>query len=509
MPLRAQCPDGSPPPCAGAAVLRGSIAVLPFANRSPDTGDAYLATEFPEQIGGRLSRLPQLHVTSATAVAAQWRRTPDALAAARALRVEWLVTGALRRSSTQVTASVELVRTATGEQAWSSLLRRGDGDIAAIEIAVAESVAVAAAGRLARPQREALVRRDSRNPEAYRLYLFAKAMMARRTVPALEEAAAALGRAEAIEPAFAGAFARLGQVRTLQAQYGSAEGLGYDSARVLARAQIDRALALDSASSDAWLALGMWYGESFDVGESARALDRASRLDSLDADIENATGYLYGIDLLMLPDLAEAHYRRAVQLNPDLRSSWRQLGWVFAGRGLLATAIAYLDTSLANGAWRLAYQDRAWMRYANGDVPGALADRARADSVAPRPLLPLFVVQDSASDAVFAMARGDSAGALRILRDPRQTADVNAGRAIVAMALGRREDAVAALQQVRSGADAFIPMCAPATPCSASIRTWQLLNDPLFQPLRSDPRCERLWTETRPRLSWRAEGNAP
>src|SRR5512135_3162216 len=100
-PLAAQCPDGTPPPCARVPAPHGSIAVLPFANRSADTADAYLAVEFPEQISGRLSRIPQLHVTSATAVAAQWRRTPDALASARSLRVEWLVTGSLRRSPAQ------------------------------------------------------------------------------------------------------------------------------------------------------------------------------------------------------------------------------------------------------------------------------------------------------------------------------------------------------------------------------------------------------------------------
>jgi hypothetical protein len=106
-PLGAQCPDGSPPPCraplarvaAAAAPLRGSIAVLPFSNRSADSSDAYLAEELPEQITGRLSRINQL-------------------------RVEWLVTGSLRRAGAQLSAGIELVRTATAEQAWSAPFRR-------------------------------------------------------------------------------------------------------------------------------------------------------------------------------------------------------------------------------------------------------------------------------------------------------------------------------------------------------------------------------------------------
>ena len=184
--LAQQCADGTPPPCRAAAARApaptpNSIAVLPLASRSPDTADAYLAEALPEQIGGRLSQVDRLHVTSATAVAAQWRRTPDALVAARALRVEWLVTGTLRRVGRQLSANVELVRTASGEQAWAMAFRRGDDDLAAIEEQVAESVAVAIVGRLAPAQLSRVRRTPTRNVEAYRLYLYGRTLAAHRT----------------------------------------------------------------------------------------------------------------------------------------------------------------------------------------------------------------------------------------------------------------------------------------------------------------------------------------
>lgn len=53
---RAQCPDGTPAPCGTAGAARasvpapGSIAILPFENRSPDSSDAYLAEALPEEI---------------------------------------------------------------------------------------------------------------------------------------------------------------------------------------------------------------------------------------------------------------------------------------------------------------------------------------------------------------------------------------------------------------------------------------------------------------------------
>ncbi len=509
----AQCPDGTPPPCAAARVRpaapqHGSIAVLPFANRSPDTADAYLADEFPEQITGRLSRIPQLHVTSATAVAAQWRRTPDALASARALRVEWLVTGTLRRAQSQISASVELVRAGSGEQAWSALMRRGDGDIGAIEAMVAESVAVAAAGRLAPGQRAAIVRQDSRNPEAYRLYLFAKAVVARRTAEDIAAAGHALEQAVRIDPRFAGAWARLSIVRSLQTQYGwyGPEALPDDSLMVRSRAAADRALALDSGSAEAWLASGQWYSLDGELGAAWAALHRAEQLDSLDGNIEHGIGYLYSVDLLDLPEQAEPYFRRALELDPELRNDWRHLGLSSAASGRVAEGLAYMDSSLARGGFLLGYYDRAWMRFEHGDVAGALADQARADSLGNLADVPLQAVTASLRRAVYALASGDSTRALALLADTGQNVATVAGRAMVEMALGRRAEALVQLERLRRMPVPGEPTCAPATPCSANLYAWRLLHLALFQPLREDARFQRLLDETRPRVPWLAGG---
>ena len=506
----AQCPDGSAPPCGSVArpapratpVPRGSIAVLPFANRSADTADAYLAEELPEQISGRLSRIAQLHVTSATAVAAQWRRTPDALGAARALRVEWLVTGSLRRAAQQVSANVELVRTATGEQGWSSLFRRTDGDIAAIETMVAESVAVAVGGRLAPTQAAALRRSTSRNPEAYRLYLYARSLTVRRTVADIDAASQALERAVQLDPGFASAWARLAIVRGLQTQYGTTQPIGHDSLMARARAAASRALAIDSTDADAWLALGLWNALIPNPGEAWRGLTRAEQLDSLDGDTEHAIGYLYSNDILGLPDAGEPHFLRALQLNPDLRNSWRQLGLTYWLRGRPQEAVAALDSAMNRGRWLVGLADRALVRFTAGDVRGALSDQAAADSIGKVPLGDLDGVPVDVRSRLYALANGDSAAALQTLATPATTASQLASRALVASALRQPDVAIAALQQLRALPDSNEPLCTPRTPCSTSLRTWRLLNVPLFGALQSDPRFQRLREETRPRVPW-------
>lgn len=131
----AQAPDGTPPPCRGAAVAARpaapppplSIVVLPFESRSPDTADSYLAEGMTEEVANRLTRVTRLQVKARGLVGMQWRRTPEPFAAARALGVAWFVHGNVRHVRGQLLVNMELVRATTGEEAWASRFpRRGE-----------------------------------------------------------------------------------------------------------------------------------------------------------------------------------------------------------------------------------------------------------------------------------------------------------------------------------------------------------------------------------------------
>jgi len=225
-------------------------------------------------------------------------------------------------------------------------------------------------------------------------------------------------------------------------------------------------------------------------------------LDSLDGDTEHAIGYLYSNDILGLPDAGEPHFRRALQLNPDLRNSWRQLGMTYWVRGRSAEALAAFDSALSHGGWVVGLADRALVRYSRGDFGGALADQAAADSLGTIPLSATMAVPFVTRRQLYALAKGDSAAALQTLAAPATTASQLAARALVANALRQPEVAIAALQQLRALSDANEPLCAPRTPCSTSLRTWRLLNVPLFGALQNDPRFQRLRDDTRPRVPW-------
>jgi TolB-like protein len=505
-----QCPDGTPPPCRAApSVARSaaapsplSIAVLPFESRSPDTADAYLAEGMTEEIANRLTRVARLQVKARGLVGTQWRRTPEPFAAARSLGVAWFVHGNVRHVGGQLLVNVELVRATTGEEAWAARFPRRDADVFAVQAEIAESVAVVVGGRLTPGEHATIARRPTRDNEAYRLYLYGNALIARRTERDAAQAVAAYERAVALDPSFAAAWARVGIARGIQASWSWEARLGRDSLLGLARAGARRALGLDSTVADAWVALGFAEAGAGNLGAARDGFERAIRLDSLNPEAFHLyAASVYSADCpFMCLDLDRAAIpllRRALALDPTLRNTWRHLAAVERDAGRLAEAEAHLDTALSFGPWAPASADRAYIRFLRGNSDGALADHEARIGVGQ---------SDSDLPALVRLRAGDSVWVSRRIAALRADTAVSlttlAARARLAAALGLRGEALDVLERLRVVRDGREPRCTSTAPCSTSISTWRVLHDPIFAPLREEPRFQQLWEETRPRVPW-------
>jgi TolB-like protein/tetratricopeptide (TPR) repeat protein len=513
--LEGQCPDGTPPPCAprlarAATLSPTSVAVLPFANRSPDTADVYLAEGMTEEIGNRLTQLGRLQVISRGMVAAQWRRSPDGLAAARALRVAWFVNGSVRHVSGQLLVNVELVRAITGEEVWASRFPRSDRDMFAVQAEIAESVAAVVGGRLSPGERAAVTRRPTGNNEAYRLYLNANVLIRRRTEADTRSALVSLAEAVRLDPNFAAAWGRIGFARAQQASFGFERGTRRDSLYDLSAHAAARALQLDSSAADAWIAVGYVAIRRGDFAGAHSALDRALRLDSLYAETLAKQGLLYGPFIgLDDRDLATAWFRRAAVLDPTDRNIWRNLSAIAAEGLQLRAAEALADTALTFGRWSLALVQRASVRFCLGNGTGALADLEEAERLGgvplprPRALVTLLLGDSAPARAVVARLRAQADSGQVLQEDLGSGSVTTAGElARFNMALGQRSEALAAIERLRATPDSLEPRCSAAATCSVSLSTWRLLHDPIFAPLRAEPRWVRLLEETRPRVTW-------
>jgi TolB-like protein len=102
--VRAQCPDGTPPPCAvrpshTAAPAPNSVAVLYFDNLSRDTADVFLADGLTEELITRLSQVRRLEIKSRfESLRYRGQRVTDPHALGRAVGAAYLVTGSLQQT---------------------------------------------------------------------------------------------------------------------------------------------------------------------------------------------------------------------------------------------------------------------------------------------------------------------------------------------------------------------------------------------------------------------------
>ena len=383
--LAFQCPDGTPPPCraprAVSAPAANTVAVLYFENRSRDSGDAYLAEGLTEAIIAKLGELPRLTVKSRFLVR-RYRGAADVEpgTVGRSLGVTYLVTGSVQRAGNRLRVTAEMARAATGDRVWGQQYERGDGDVFAIQEDIARGVATGVAGRLLPNEAASLAARPTRNNEAYDHLLRGDLLLAQRTETATQRALAEYGAAVALDPTFASAWARIGLADALRIEWGWGDGSAVpDSVLANGVAAVDRALSLDSLSSDGWMARGYlaMFRHARDWAGAEESFRRAVALNP-----RNAEAWHQLADFLRhkssghpaadsLKREAVADYRRALAIEPSRPTTLRMLAGQFP---VGAARLALIDSALA------ADPSSASVMWARADLLLLLGDTAAARS---------------------------------------------------------------------------------------------------------------------------------
>lgn len=112
----------SPSHGAGTSVCRASIAVMPFVDRSAQTGvRGGLADGLAYDIITRLAKLRSLFVIAQGTVFALDQRSVGPEEAGRTLNVDYVVSGSLRRQPKRIAVDVELVESRTARIVWADV----------------------------------------------------------------------------------------------------------------------------------------------------------------------------------------------------------------------------------------------------------------------------------------------------------------------------------------------------------------------------------------------------
>lgn len=117
---------------AASVAEQGSIAVLPFADLSPEKDQEYFSDGLSEELLNVLSQLPELRVASRTSAFSFKGKDVAIDSIARALKVRHLIEGSVRKDGDRVRITAQLIDASTGYHLWSETYERDLKEIFAI-----------------------------------------------------------------------------------------------------------------------------------------------------------------------------------------------------------------------------------------------------------------------------------------------------------------------------------------------------------------------------------------
>jgi TolB-like protein/DNA-binding winged helix-turn-helix (wHTH) protein/Flp pilus assembly protein TadD len=118
-----------------------SLAVLPLQNLSGDPAQEYFADGMTEELITELSRLHGLKVISRTSVMRYKNSNKSLPEIARELNVDGIVEGSVLRSGDRVRITAQLIRARTDVNLWAGTYDRDLHDVLALQSAVASTIA--------------------------------------------------------------------------------------------------------------------------------------------------------------------------------------------------------------------------------------------------------------------------------------------------------------------------------------------------------------------------------
>ena len=266
------------PPIAPARAAAPSIGVLPFANRSDDRAMEYFSDGVTDELITALSRVKGLQVAGRTSTFSLKEKGLTAQQAAQTLHVNLLVDGSVRNDGSTVRVTWQLIDGASGRGINSGDFDGRIRDAIALQDSLAHTIVAQLRPELGIAVEAAAPRHTTANFDAYNLYLRAHYFWNQRTPATLRQGIALFRQALALDSSYADAWAELASAYALEPGFGDmrpADAIGP------ARDAAERAVRLDSTSSNAYTALGII--STFNDRDWPRALqylDRAVALDS-------------------------------------------------------------------------------------------------------------------------------------------------------------------------------------------------------------------------------------
>ena len=295
------------------------LAVLPFENLTGDPGQEYFSDGLTEEMISQLGNVDPQHlgVIARTSVMF-YKSNPKRLdQIGRELGVQYVLEGSVRHEADRLRITAQLIQLKDQTHLWARNYDRNADDLLAVQQEITQEIADELKLTLDGKRVGNLVAHRAAAPqntsrEAYDLYLKGRYFLSKRTSDSFEQAAEYFQQATAQDPSYARAYAGLAETYGLMSTWNQVRSNEF---MPKARTAALRALALNESLPDAHAALAL-IAENYDYDwqTAEKEFRRAIQLDP-----SNATAHQWYAEFLSWEgrfDEALAESERARQLDP-------------------------------------------------------------------------------------------------------------------------------------------------------------------------------------------------
>jgi serine/threonine-protein kinase len=289
-----------------------AIAVLPFADMTPQRDEEYFCDGITEELISALAKIPGLRVASRTSAFQFKDQHADIRRIGEQLNVTAVLEGSVRKSGNRVRVIADLINVADGYHLWSEKYDRDLHDVFEIQDEIARTIVEKMKGHLVASKNEALIRRYTDNEEAYNLYLKGRYHWNKRSEEGLLRAAEYFKEAIAKDPSYALAYTGLADMYSIIAFYTFQRPVEMHE---LARQAAEKALEIDPNLAEGYTSLAavrLYFEYDWKAGD--KLMKRAFELKQ-----NFALGHCWYSGFLSLEGRAEEarpHIEKAIQLDP-------------------------------------------------------------------------------------------------------------------------------------------------------------------------------------------------
>ena len=345
-----------------------SIAVLPFADMSPEKDQDYFCEGLAEELIDALAQLDGLRVVARTSTFQFRGKGHDLREVGEKLTVTTVLEGSVRKAGNRLRINAQLINVRDGYHLWSKRYDREMDDVFAVQDEIARAVVTELKVRLLGPAETPLVTRPTESLEAYACYLHGRHYRFSRYEVA--KASECFEEAVRHDPTYAAAWAGVAEAAVLAGIFFQQRP---QEASTKARTAVDRALALDDGLAEAHEAaakIRFWFDWRWD--DADREFARAIELNPANADTHAG----YGNCLALIGRIEEALtlVARAQETDPLSPHASEAAAVAYVAGRRYEEAIAAsrhsldLQPGMTNALWHLAEAHQA-----NGQPEEALA----------------------------------------------------------------------------------------------------------------------------------------